>query len=175
MTINVLIAPSGFKESLSPEEVADCIEKGILRALPEANVLKAPLVDGGEGFTRTLVHVTGGTLHAVKVTGPVGQKVEAHYGFLGGESPRTAVLEIASAAGLRLVPRNARDPLKTTTYGVGELIKAALAAVWLRPTPPRSYAFPPCSKSCRRRGKYSPTRTPRTSAFGRSIACVRAR
>ena len=52
MTVNVLIAPSGFKESLSPEEVADCIEKGVLRALPDANVLKAPLVDGGEGFFR---------------------------------------------------------------------------------------------------------------------------
>lgn len=128
MAVNVLIAPSGFKESLSSEEVAHCIEKGILRALPDANVLKAPLVDGGEGFAKTLVHVTGGTLHAVKVTGPVGREVEAHYGFLGGESPKTAVLEIASAAGLRLVPRDARDPLKTTTYGVGELIKAALDA-----------------------------------------------
>ena len=128
MTVNVLIAPSGFKESLSPEEVADCIEKGVLRALPDANVLKVPLVDGGEGFAKTLVHVTGGTLHAVKVTGPQGREVEAHYGFLGGETPKTAVLEIASAAGLRLVPRDARDPLKTTTYGVGELIKAALDA-----------------------------------------------
>ena len=128
MAVNVLIAPSGFKESLSPEEVAHCIEKGILRALPDANVLKLALVDGGEGFTRTLVRVTDGTLHTVKVTGPVGQAVEAHYGFLGGESPRTAVLEIASAAGLRLVPRDARNPLKTTTYGVGELIKAALDA-----------------------------------------------
>jgi glycerate 2-kinase len=129
MTVNVLIAPSGFKESLSSEEVADCIEKGILRALPEANVLKAPLVDGGEGFAKTLVHVTRGSLHAVKVTGPIGQQVEAHFGFLGGESPKkTAVLEVASAAGLRLVPHDARDPLKTTTYGVGELIKAALDA-----------------------------------------------
>jgi glycerate kinase len=135
MTVKVLIAPSGFKESLSPEEVADCIEKGILRALPEANVLKAPLVDGGEGFTRTLVHVTGGTLHAVKVTGPVGQEVEAHYGFLGGKSPRTAVLEIASAAGLRLVPRDARDPLKTTT-------RAASFAARRWPNPHRQHRAP---------------------------------
>ena len=88
MAVNVLIAPSGFKESLTPEEVADCIERGILRALPEANVPKAPLVDGGEGFAKTLVNVTRGSLHAVKVTGPIGQQVEAHFGFLGGESPR---------------------------------------------------------------------------------------
>jgi glycerate 2-kinase len=128
MALNVLIAPSGFKESLSPEEVADCIEEGVLRALPDAKIHKVPLVDGGEGFTKTLVHVTGGTLHIAKVTGPVGQEIEAHYGFLGGERAKTAVLEIASAAGLRLVPRDARNPLKTTTYGVGELIKAALDA-----------------------------------------------
>jgi len=126
MTVNVLIAPSGFKESLSPEEVADCIEEGILKAQPDAKTYKVPLVDGGEGFTKALIRITGGTLHAVNVTGPVGQEVEAHFGFLGGEGPRTAVLEISSAAGLRLIPANARDPLKTTTYGVGELIKATL-------------------------------------------------
>ena len=126
--INILIAPSGFKESLGPEEVADCIAAGILHVMPQATVHKAPLVDGGEGFAKALVRVTNGTLHAVKVTGPAGEDVEAHYGFLGGESPKTAVLEIASAAGLRLVPRDARDPLKTTTYGVGMLIKKALDA-----------------------------------------------
>ena len=128
LSLKILVAPSGFKESLSPEEVADCIEEGILLALPDANVTKAPVVDGGEGFTKTLVKFTGGTLHAVKVIGPVGQEIEAYYGFLGGEGPRVAVLEIASAAGLRLVPRDARDPLKTTTYGVGQLVKAALDA-----------------------------------------------
>jgi glycerate kinase len=128
VSLNILIAPSGFKESLSSEEVANCMEEGILLALPDANVTKAPVVDGGEGFTRTLVKFTGGTLHSAKVLGPVGQEIEAHYGFLGGEGPRTAVLEIASAAGLRLVPRDARDPLRTTTYGVGQLIKAALDA-----------------------------------------------
>jgi len=128
MTLRVLVAPSGFKESLGAEEVADCIEAGVLRVLPEAEVLKAPMVDGGEGFTKTLVNVTGGTLHELAVTGPIGEPVESHFGFLGGEGPRTAVLEMAAAAGLRLVPREIRDPSGTTTYGVGELIRAALDA-----------------------------------------------
>jgi glycerate kinase len=128
LSLNILVAPSGFKESLSPEEVADCIEEGILRAVPGARVQKLPLVDGGEGFTKTLVETTGGKLREVFVTGPVGQPVEAHYGILGGSGIRTAVLEMASAAGIRLVPEGLRDPLHTTTYGVGELIKAALDA-----------------------------------------------
>ena len=128
MSLNILVAPSGFKESLSPEEVADCIEKGILRALPSATVKKLPLVDGGEGFTKTLVEATEGTLHEVYVTGPIGQTVKAHFGILGGTGIRTAVLEMASAAGLRLVPEALRNPLHTTTFGVGELIRAALDA-----------------------------------------------
>ena len=128
MAINVLIAPSGFKESLSAEVVADCIGEGVLRVLPDANIQKTPLIDGGEGFTKTLVDITGGTLHMVRVTGPVGQPVEAYYGILGGAGQKTAVMEMASAAGLRLVPEALRNPLFTTTYGVGELIKASLEA-----------------------------------------------
>lgn len=128
MTYHILVAPAGFKESLSADEVADCIAAGVFRVLPDARIIKAPLVDGGEGFTKALVAATGGALHAVTVTGPVGRPVQAHFGFLGGQGPRTAVLEMAAAAGLRLVPRQARNPLKTTTYGVGELIKAALDA-----------------------------------------------
>lgn len=126
MTLRILIAPSGFKESLEADEVADCIEAGILRVLPDAKIQKAPLVDGGEGFTKALVAATGGTLHNLSVTGPVGQPVDSHYGFLGNTDIKTAVLEMAAAAGLRLVPRDVRNPLVTTTYGVGELIKAAL-------------------------------------------------
>lgn len=126
MTLNILVAPSGFKESLDAAEVADCIEKGILMALPDAKIMKAPLVDGGEGFTKALVAATGGTLHQVTVTGPVGRPVDACYGFLGGSGPKTAVLEIASAAGLGIIPPEDRDPLLTTTCGVGELIKAVL-------------------------------------------------
>jgi glycerate kinase len=127
-TPRILIAPSGFKESLSTEEAAAAIAAGVRRACPEAEIVEVPLVDGGEGFTTTLVKVTGGTLHRLRVTGPVGEPVDSHFGILGGEGPRTAVLEMAAAAGLRLVPKDQRDPLVTTTYGVGELIKAALDA-----------------------------------------------
>ncbi len=126
--MNILIAPSGFKEGLSPEEVADCIEQGILRVLPDARIFKAPLVDGGEGFTNTLINVTGGKSYHVAVTGPVGEPVQASWGILGGSGPKTAVMEMASAAGLRLGPEALRNPLYTTTYGVGELIKHALDA-----------------------------------------------
>jgi glycerate 2-kinase len=126
MSISILIAPAAFKESLAPTEVADCIATGVLLALPDAKIHKAPLVDGGEGFTKAIVTLTHGTLRTVKVTGPVGQEVDSYFGFLGGVGPKTAVLEMAAAAGLRLVPRNKRNPLETTTYGVGELIKAAL-------------------------------------------------
>lgn len=128
MALRILVAPSGFKESLDAEDVADCIEAGVLKVAPGAQVTKAPMVDGGEGFTKALVNATGGTLHELTVTGPVGEPVEACYGFLGGEGPPTAVLEMASAAGLTLVPREVRDPSVTTTYGVGELMQAALDA-----------------------------------------------
>jgi glycerate kinase len=129
MPLRVLIAPSGFKESLGADEVAAAIAAGVRRAVPDAEVVEAPLVDGGEGFTRALVRATDGELREeVEVTGPVGAPVAAHFGFLGGTGPRTGVLEMAAAAGLRLVPRDQRDPLATTTRGVGELILAALDA-----------------------------------------------
>ncbi len=126
MTMNILIAPSGFKESLAAEDVAFYIAEGVRNALPGANVRCLPMVDGGEGFAKALVAATDGEIHEVEVTGPVGDKVASHFGILGGEGTRTAVLEMAAAAGLRLVPRDRRDPLATTTFGVGELIKAAL-------------------------------------------------
>jgi glycerate 2-kinase len=128
MTLQILIAPSGFKESLDANEVANCIEQGIRRVLSDVKIKKAPLVDGGEGFTKALVEVTNGTLHHLEVIGPVGEPVQAHFGFLGQQKQKTAIIEMASAAGLRLVPRDNRNPLKTTTFGVGQLIKAALDA-----------------------------------------------
>ncbi|WP_430441558.1 glycerate kinase family protein [Shinella sp.] len=126
MSFTVLVAPSGFKESLSADEAADCIATGVHRAFPNATILKAPMADGGEGFTRALVKATGGTLHNLSVTGPIGEPVEAHFGFLGGCSEPTAVIEMAAAAGLSLVPRDRRNPCLTTSYGVGELVRAAL-------------------------------------------------
>ncbi len=124
----VLVAPSGFKECLGAREVADNIALGVLRVMPHARVLKAPMVDGGEGFTEALVDATGGTMHHLPVTGPMGVPVDSFFGFLGGCALKTAVIEMAAAAGLRLVPRDSRNPVLTTSYGVGKLIRAALDA-----------------------------------------------
>ncbi|WP_086664632.1 glycerate kinase [Lentzea kentuckyensis] len=121
-----LVAPSGFKESLDACAVADAIAAGIHRVVPGAVVDQVPLVDGGEGSAKALAEATGGTLIPALVTGPIGEPVPSHFALLGGPGPRTAVVEMAAAAGLRLVPKNHRDPASTTTYGVGELIKAAL-------------------------------------------------
>jgi glycerate kinase len=126
--MTVLVAPSGFKESLGAQEVADEIAAGVLGVYPHARVLKAPMADGGEGFTDALVAATAGERHAVRVTGPLGSPVDAFFGMLGGNGPRTAVVEMAAAAGLRLVPRGQRHVLLTTSRGVGELIRAALDA-----------------------------------------------
>jgi glycerate kinase len=123
---HVLIAPSGFKEGLGVREVADAMARGVRRAMPRAKIARLPMIDGGEGFTRMMVELTGGTLHPVTVTGPVGQVIEAGIGFLGGRRKRVAVIEMAAAAGLRLVPKDLRDPTLTTSQGVGELIRAAL-------------------------------------------------
>lgn len=125
--LRILIAPSGFKESLGPEHVADAIEAGCRKVLDERSVIirKLPLHDGGEGFARALVTAHGGEILNETVTGPVGLPVQSHLGFINDDK-KTAVLDMAAAAGLRLVPRALRDPTATTTYGVGELIKRAL-------------------------------------------------
>lgn len=122
--MKIVIAPDSFKGSLSAGEVAAAIEEGIRRVFPRAEVRKVPLADGGEGTVRTLVEATGGKIEEVKVTGPLGKRVKANYGIL--RDGKTAVIEMAAASGLPLVPPRRRDPSRTTTYGTGELIKAAL-------------------------------------------------
>ncbi|TAP25734.1 glycerate kinase [Arthrobacter sp. S41] len=122
----ILVAPSGFKESLDAAAVAAAIGAGVRRALPGATVKAVPIADGGEGTAETLASATGGHLVPIRVTGPVGKQVDSHYAMLGGEASGTAVVEMAAAAGLRLVPRDQRDPGTTTSYGVGELISAAI-------------------------------------------------
>ncbi|KAJ4287706.1 hypothetical protein N0V90_012409 [Kalmusia sp. IMI 367209] len=125
--LNILVAPSGFKESLGPESVADAIEAGVRKVVKEdeAFVRKIPLHDGGEGFCRALVAAQDGDIMEYTVTGPMGCAVTSHLGFIG-EDKKTAVMDMAAAAGLRLVPKDSRDPTITTTYGVGELIEKAL-------------------------------------------------
>lgn len=122
----ILIAPAGFKESLDANAVARAIAAGVRRATPGAFIKAIPMPDGGEGTAAMLAESTGGRLVAKTVTGPVGQPVDSHFALLGGSAKGVAVVEMAAAAGLRLVPRDMRDPTATTTYGVGELILAAL-------------------------------------------------
>lgn len=126
MSITVLIAPSGFKECLDAQDAADAMARGVMQAWPGATILNAPIADGGEGFARALCHATDGALYKVAVTGPLGEPVHAVMGMLGGCDEPTAVLEIAAACGLSLVPPTRRDPMITTSYGVGELIRKAL-------------------------------------------------
>ncbi|MEU5463468.1 glycerate kinase [Streptomyces althioticus] len=125
MLKRVVVAPSGFKESLSAPAAADAIAAGVRRVLPDAEIDRVPLVDGGEGTAAALARATGGRLVALAATGPVGEPVGTHFALLGGQED-TAVVEMAAVAGLSLVPRTRRDPGATTTYGVGELIRAAL-------------------------------------------------
>ncbi len=122
----VLVAPSGFKESLSAYDAAQAIARGVRRVLPGVLVEHLPMVDGGEGTAADLAVATGGRLIELTVTGPVGDPVTAHFAMLGGVREGTAVVEMAAAAGLRLVPADRRDPGLTTTHGVGELLSAAL-------------------------------------------------
>jgi len=119
-----VLAPDSFKESLSARRAAEAMERGIRAALPGAEIVLLPVADGGEGTAETMVWASGGTLHPVAVTGPLGEPVVARYGVLGDGV--TAVVEMAEASGLHLVPPGSRDPLVTTTYGTGELIRAAL-------------------------------------------------
>ncbi|MBN1478647.1 glycerate kinase [candidate division KSB1 bacterium] len=122
--MKVVLAPDSFKESLSAAEVCDAMSRGVRTVLPDAEIIKLPLADGGEGTVRTLVAATHGRVITQTVTGPLGRPVEAEFGILGDSV--TAVIEMASASGLPLLPVDERNPLFTTTYGTGEIIKAAL-------------------------------------------------
>ena len=122
--MKIVIAPDSFKECLTALEVAQAIEEGILSVMPDAECIKVPVADGGEGTVRSLVDATGGQLLQCTVTGPLGEPVTAALGLLGDRE--TAVIEMAEASGLALVPPDKRNPLHTTTYGTGELISKAL-------------------------------------------------
>ncbi len=122
--MKVLIAIDSFKGSISSLKGSEAISLGIQDIYPDANILPLPLADGGEGTVETLVQATGGNLVNKEVMGPLKEKVDAIYGILG--DGKTAVIEVAAACGLPLVPNNERNPLITTTYGVGELISDAI-------------------------------------------------
>jgi glycerate 2-kinase len=122
--VRIVVAPDSFKGSLSAVRVADAMARGIAKALQTAEIIKVPMADGGEGLVEALVTAAGGEIKPVNVTGPLGEPVESFFGVLA--DGKTAVIEMASASGLTLVPLQKRNPLLTTTYGTGELIKAAL-------------------------------------------------
>ncbi|KOP66027.1 glycerate kinase [Bacillus sp. FJAT-18019] len=120
----IVLAPDSFKESMTAKEVCAAMERGIQKGNPNVTCIHVPMADGGEGTMQSLVDATGGTVHTVMVTGPLGDEVEASYGISGDGC--TGVLEMASASGIHLVPPAQRNPLTATTYGTGELIKACL-------------------------------------------------
>ena len=123
--MKVVVAIDSLKGSLSSLEAGNAIKDGILKAISEAKVDVRPLADGGEGTVEALALGMGGKLVTVKVTGPLGESVDCVYGIL--EENKTAIIEMSGAAGITLVPDSKRNPLHTTTYGVGEVIKDAIS------------------------------------------------
>lgn len=121
--MKIVTAIDSFKGSLSSMEAGEAVKKGICRAMPDAEVLVRPLADGGEGTVSALALGMGGKLECIRVTGPLGRPVDCTYAIVADQ---TAVIEMSGAAGLTLVPERERDPLYTTTYGVGEIIKDAI-------------------------------------------------
>ncbi|HLI68734.1 MAG TPA: glycerate kinase [Ktedonobacteraceae bacterium] len=122
--MKIVVAPQSLKGSLSAAEAGQAIARGAREVYPEAQISVVPVADGGEGTTQALVDATGGRLVTREVTGPLGEPVQAFLGLMGDGC--TAVIEMAAGAGLPLVPPAVRDPRVTTTYGVGELLLAAL-------------------------------------------------
>lgn len=119
-----LLAPDSFKESLTAKDATEAMEKGLKKVFPKAEYVKVPMADGGEGTTQSLVDATNGEMYYTEVLDPLGRKVKAKLGILGNGG--IAVIEMASASGLELIDKKERDPLRTTTFGTGQLIKAAL-------------------------------------------------
>ena len=123
--MRITIAVDSFKGSLKSLEAGNAIQSGIAKVYPNAEIKIFPIADGGEGTVEALLHDKGGILQNIQVTGPILEKINAVYGIL--PENKTAVIEIASAAGLTLVPKEKQNPFYTTTYGVGEIIKDAIS------------------------------------------------
>ena len=119
-----VLAADSFKESMTSIEACDVMEKAIRKVKSDAEVIKVPMADGGEGTVEALVNATCGTFVETEVLNPLGEKIKASYGILGDK--KTAVIEMAKASGIELIKREDRNPLITTTYGTGQLIKHAL-------------------------------------------------
>ena len=122
--MKIIIAPQGFKGGISGLEAARAIARGVLAAIPDAETVLLPVADGGDGTLHALVDATGGEIFTSTVTGPLNQQVEAQWGVMG--DGRTAVIEMARASGLAMVPPRRRNPNVTTTLGTGQILKEAL-------------------------------------------------
>lgn len=122
--MKIVIAPDSFKESLTALAVAEAITEGFQRILPQAQYRLVPMADGGEGLVQSIVDATQGEKFSTQVTAPLGNKISASWGMTG--DGQSAVIEMAEASGLHLVPTDKRNPLISTSYGTGELISAAL-------------------------------------------------
>lgn len=122
--MNVVIAPDSFKECLSAKEVAENMALGVAEIMPEAEIVQIPISDGGEGVLETLVNGLRGTFVSVKVKDPLLREIEAQYGIL--DDQKTAVIEMAKASGLDLLHEQEKNPMTTSTFGTGQLIKHAL-------------------------------------------------
>lgn len=124
--MKIVVAPDSFKGSVTALQAANAMETGLRRIFPDATIEKIPMADGGEGTVQSLVDATGGHFQTRRVLAPLGNEVDAQFGILADGD--TAVIEMAAASGLTLVPPDKRNPLQTTTYGTGQLILAALEA-----------------------------------------------
>ena len=122
--MNILIAPDSYKESLTALEVGKTMKQAFQQEMPEGTVEIIPMADGGEGTLQALTFATDGKRIPIDVTGPLGEQIKTEYGVLG--DGKTVVIEVANIAGLPLVPAHKRDPLNTTTYGIGEAILQAV-------------------------------------------------
>ena len=120
--MNVVIAIDSFKGSLSSLQAGEALKEGILRVYPDASVDICPMADGGEGTTEAIVESNNGEYIEVTVSDPLMRKIGASYGIVN----KTAIIEMSSASGITLISDKERDPLNTTTYGTGEMIKDAL-------------------------------------------------
>ena len=122
--MKIVVAADSFKGSMRSEEVGAVIADGLRQSLGGAEIKVIPVADGGEGTTDAVVRATGGEIREVAVTGPLGEPATARYGL--SPDGRTAIMEMASASGLELVPADRLDPMKATTFGTGEMIRAAV-------------------------------------------------
>ncbi len=122
--MKIVVAPDSFKGNMRSAQVCSIVKEAILQEMPDAEVLAIPMADGGEGTVEAVVAATGGTFESLKVCGPLGDPVEAQYGLL---PDGTAIMEMASASGIELVPADRLNPMEATTYGTGELLRHLLA------------------------------------------------